>query len=62
MSTMNAKTTAPTNIPPITGTARGAIAIPRFAIVEAINRSATDESTSQKLGPYRKGELGPVKS
>jgi hypothetical protein len=29
---------------------RGAMAIPRFAIVEAISRSATDESTSQKLG------------
>jgi hypothetical protein len=37
MSTMNAKTTAPANVPPITSNGRGSMEIPRFAIVEAIN-------------------------
>jgi hypothetical protein len=50
MSTMNAKMIVPTSVPPITNNGRGAIAIPRFAIVEAIDKSATDESTSQRLG------------
>jgi len=48
MSTANAKTTAAASVPPITRSGRGAMAILRFAIVEAISRSATDEST--KLG------------
>ena len=50
MSTVTAKTAAPKSVPPITNNDRGAIAMPRFASVEAINRSATDESTSQELG------------
>jgi hypothetical protein len=50
MSNMKAKTTAPTSVPAIASKGRGAIANPRFAMVEAINRSATDESTSQELG------------
>jgi len=50
MSTMRAKRAAPKSVPAITSNGRGAIAIPRFASVEAINRSTTDESTSQELG------------
>ena len=49
-SKMKAKAAAATSVSPITSNGKGAIAIPRFAIVEAINRSATDESISQKLG------------
>jgi hypothetical protein len=49
-STKKAKTAAPKSAPPITSNGRGAIAIPRFASVEAINRSTTDESTSHVLG------------
>ena len=47
---MNAKTTAPTSVPPITSNGKGAIAMPRLAIVEAIDRSTIDESNSQELG------------
>src|ERR1700691_5267323 len=46
-STASAKTIAPARVPPIRSSGRGAIAMPRFAIVEAINRSATYESTTQ---------------
>jgi hypothetical protein len=39
-----------TNVPPITAKDRGAIAMPRFARVEAIKRSANDDSTNRELG------------
>jgi len=50
MSAMNANTTAPANVPANTSNGSGAMAIPRLASVEAINKSATDESINQKLG------------
>jgi hypothetical protein len=43
------KDSCPKSAPPITSNGRGAIAIPRFAGVEQINRSTTDESTSMSL-------------
>jgi len=49
-SKMNAKTTAPTSIPPTTAIGRGAMAIPQVASVEAIDRSTTDDPMSHPLG------------
>ena len=47
---MTAKAIAAASVPATTQAGKGVIAIPPTANVEAIKRSATDETTSQKLG------------
>ena len=50
MSTMKVMTTAPARVPLRRMYGNGAIAIPKLAMIEAINRSTIDESANQTLG------------